>query len=208
VGRALGVTLKTAWFMLHRIRMAMQTGTFDKMQGEVEADETFIGGAARFMHKGKKAARAKDKLGGMFGQDGGDGPARSPRPDGPHSRVHAVVTYVSVEPFHLHLYVDEHAFRYDTRRDARGDGGRFLTTLGRSIGRRITYKKSPAHWRRRSMDGMRKKRPPPTSEDAQFTDLLRRIVAVPKEEVAKKEAEYQRERAGEALRPGRKKKRR
>ncbi|MGH6693385.1 MAG: transposase, partial [Gammaproteobacteria bacterium] len=45
LGRALGVTQKTAWFMLHRIRAAMQTGTFDKMQGEVEVDETFIGGA-------------------------------------------------------------------------------------------------------------------------------------------------------------------
>jgi hypothetical protein len=57
------------------------------------------------------------------------------------------------------------------------------------------------------MDGMSKKRPPPTVEDARFKDLLRRIVAVPKEEVAKQEAEYQRERAGEVLRPGRKKKR-
>jgi hypothetical protein len=41
--RALGVTQKTAWFMDHRIRLAMQTGTFLKMSGEVEADETFIG---------------------------------------------------------------------------------------------------------------------------------------------------------------------
>ena len=46
LARALGVTQKTAWFMLHRIRLAMQTGTFDKMRGEVEADETFVGGAA------------------------------------------------------------------------------------------------------------------------------------------------------------------
>src|SRR5213596_2553573 len=57
LGRALGVTQKTAWFMLHRIRLAMRTGTFQKMHGRVEADETFIGGAARFMHKDKKAAR-------------------------------------------------------------------------------------------------------------------------------------------------------
>src|ERR687895_666818 len=47
--RGLGVTQKTAWFMLHRIRLAMQTMTFSKLEGEV--DETFIGGAARFMHK-------------------------------------------------------------------------------------------------------------------------------------------------------------
>jgi transposase-like protein len=54
--RALGVTQKTAWFMLHRIRLAMQTKTFTKrFKGEVEVDETFIGGRARFMHKDKKA---------------------------------------------------------------------------------------------------------------------------------------------------------
>jgi transposase-like protein len=49
VHRAIGVTQKTAWFMLHRIRLAMQTGTFEKMSGEVEADETYIGGLAKNM---------------------------------------------------------------------------------------------------------------------------------------------------------------
>jgi transposase-like protein len=53
--RALGVTQKTAWFMLQRIRLAMQSGSFEKLSGGVEADETFIGGLARFMHKDKKA---------------------------------------------------------------------------------------------------------------------------------------------------------
>jgi len=61
VHRALGVTQKTAWFMLHRIRAAMQTGSFEKMGGkggaEVEADETFIGGHARNMHESAKKAR-------------------------------------------------------------------------------------------------------------------------------------------------------
>jgi len=47
VAKALGVTQKTAWFMQHRIRLAMQRGTFAKMSGEVEVDETFIGGKAR-----------------------------------------------------------------------------------------------------------------------------------------------------------------
>ena len=55
VHRALGVTQKTAWFMLHRIRLAMQPGSFEKLGGKVEADETFIGGKARFMHKDVKA---------------------------------------------------------------------------------------------------------------------------------------------------------
>jgi transposase-like protein len=54
--RALGVTQKTAWFMLHRIRLAMQDdNTGGKLGGEVEVDETFIGGKARNMHKDKKA---------------------------------------------------------------------------------------------------------------------------------------------------------
>jgi len=54
VARSLGVTQKTAWFMLHRIRLAMQTKTFEKVGGSVEIDETFIGGRARFMHKDKR----------------------------------------------------------------------------------------------------------------------------------------------------------
>lgn len=57
--RALGVTQKTAWFMDHRIRLAMKTGSFLKMSGEVEADETFIGGLAKNMHKGKRAEKIK-----------------------------------------------------------------------------------------------------------------------------------------------------
>src|ERR1035437_8560399 len=53
VARALEVTQKTAWFMLQRIRYAMHHGTINKMTGTVEADETFIAGKARNMHKGK-----------------------------------------------------------------------------------------------------------------------------------------------------------
>src|SRR5690242_2468953 len=53
VARALGVTQKTAWFMLHRIRLAMGQNDSDKLSGQVEADETFIGGKARNMHRGK-----------------------------------------------------------------------------------------------------------------------------------------------------------
>jgi transposase-like protein len=56
IARDLGVTQKTGWFMLHRVRKAMQKGTFwSKMEGEIEADESYIGGLARFMHKNKKA---------------------------------------------------------------------------------------------------------------------------------------------------------
>ncbi len=52
--RAIGVTQKTAWFMLHRIRLAMQNGSIEKLSGEVECDETFIGGKAKNMHKSKR----------------------------------------------------------------------------------------------------------------------------------------------------------
>jgi transposase-like protein len=57
IARALEVTQKTAWFMLHRIRYAVHHGTINKMTGTVEADETFIGGKARFMHADKRAEK-------------------------------------------------------------------------------------------------------------------------------------------------------
>jgi transposase-like protein len=59
--RSLGVTQKSAWFMLHRVRLAMKTGGFGpnfKLGGDdggpVEVDETFIGAQKRFMHAEKK----------------------------------------------------------------------------------------------------------------------------------------------------------
>jgi transposase-like protein len=55
MARGLGVTQKTAWFMLGRIRLAMQTKSFKKMSGSVEADETYVGGLSKFMHKSKRA---------------------------------------------------------------------------------------------------------------------------------------------------------
>ncbi len=60
IARSLGVTQKTAWFMLHRIRKAMQNGSMMKLGGNggpVEADETFIGGKSRNMHISKRERR-------------------------------------------------------------------------------------------------------------------------------------------------------
>ena len=54
LGRALGVTQKSAWHMLHRIRLAMQDGSFKKLKGTIEGDETFVGGKAKNMHKAKR----------------------------------------------------------------------------------------------------------------------------------------------------------
>lgn len=57
IARALGVTQKTAWFMLQRIRLALQDdndGKGGKLGGEVEVDETYIGGKARNMHYAKR----------------------------------------------------------------------------------------------------------------------------------------------------------
>jgi transposase-like protein len=61
VARALKVTQQTAWYMDHRIRYAMHNGTINKMAGTVEADETFIGGAARNMHPEKRAEKIKGR---------------------------------------------------------------------------------------------------------------------------------------------------
>jgi transposase-like protein len=57
IHRAIGVSQKTAWFMDHRIRHALTMGSIDKLSGEVEADETFIGGKARNMHITKRERR-------------------------------------------------------------------------------------------------------------------------------------------------------
>ncbi len=61
IHRALGVTQKTGWFLLHRIRLALQNGTLEKMAGTVEVDETYIGGKAANMHKHKREARIKGR---------------------------------------------------------------------------------------------------------------------------------------------------
>ncbi len=61
IHRAIGITQKSAWFMLHRIRLAMQTGSFIKGVGDFEADETFVGGKHTNMHKSRKAMMPKGR---------------------------------------------------------------------------------------------------------------------------------------------------
>jgi transposase-like protein len=65
VHRAIGITQKSAWFLGHRIRFALGMGTGNKLSGQVEADETFIGDKARNMHADKRAK----KITGTGGKD-------------------------------------------------------------------------------------------------------------------------------------------
>jgi len=57
LSRSMGITQKSAWHVLHRIRLAMQNGSINKLSGSVEVDETFIGGKARNMHRSVLAKR-------------------------------------------------------------------------------------------------------------------------------------------------------
>jgi hypothetical protein len=219
--RALDVTQQTAWFMLHRIRKAMQQGSFDKLGGQVEADETYIGGLARNMHKDKKEKKITGTGGsgkaivmGLLERHGIDKSQKVIDTIGSEnkkaSRVRAKVipntdrdtlhgevkehvkpgselftdahlsyrgldpeyvhqfidhaetyvqgavhtngienfwsllkrgikgTYVSVEPYHLHRYVDEQAFRFNERKG--NDADRFREAADSVFGKRLMYK--------------------------------------------------------------------
>ena len=215
IHRDLGVTQKTAWFMLHRVRLAMQDDLAGGMLGGVcEVDESYIGGKVRYMHKDRKRrAQAQSRsLGnktivlGMLeretekrskrvratiiadrsresireevcahiergSQIHSDEHAFSWRMDDDY--VHKVVnhmeayvkdnvhtnclenfwsllkrgiggTYIAVEPFHLFRYIDEQAFRYNSRKDEEGepisDAERFDRLCAQIVGRRLTYK--------------------------------------------------------------------
>ena len=204
VGRALGVTQKTGWFMLHRIRLAMEDRGITILRGKVEADEAYIGGRVSNMHKVKRAGRrasgihTKAVVLGILERGGrvrarvmpGPGVTRKQvteniewfvergaevMTDGSQAYaalgdkqrfIHQFVdhineyvrgavhtngienfwallkrglkgTYVSTEPFHLHRYVDEQAWRFNERKT--NDGSRFVRALRTILGRRLTY---------------------------------------------------------------------
>jgi transposase-like protein len=219
IHRALGVTQKSAWFMMHRIRLAMQSGTFTKLGGpgiEIESDETFVGGKARNMHASRrarfKAARDSSMSGdanvvnkaavwGLLDRESREVrativpkinrealqavvldqvvPGSKLYTDEapiyrslPKNYVHEFVnhmeryvhgsvhtnglenfwsllkrglngTYIAVEPFHLHRYLDEQMFRYNNRKDENGrnltDAERFTLALSQIAGKRLTF---------------------------------------------------------------------
>jgi transposase-like protein len=211
VHRAIGVSQKSAWFMLQRIRLAMRPVLPNKLGGdnsEVEADETVIGGKLKNMHKNKKAefygsggalrnktivmgaldrtarqvraevipfarrdtmdamVRKNVKFGSTVYTDSHIG-YEGLRAKYSHSAVNHMETYVkgrvhtngienfwsllkrglngtyiAVEPFHLHRYVDEQVFRYNNRKrgdEKVSDSERFQLLLSQIVGKRLTW---------------------------------------------------------------------
>lgn len=130
--RTLGVTQKSAWFMLQRIRLALQDEGAGKLSGNVEVDETFIGGLSRNMHRDVRERRiqgtgGKDKI-AVMGLLERDGEVRCEViPDRSRETLHARVkghveggaglftdalrSYTGLEQDYVHQVID-HAEKY------------------------------------------------------------------------------------------------
>ncbi len=69
--RTIGITQKSAWFVLHRVRDAMTVGSIEKLSGEIECDETYVGGKSKNMHVKKRKelqmTRGYKQKTGVFG---------------------------------------------------------------------------------------------------------------------------------------------
>jgi transposase-like protein len=107
IHRALDITQKSAWFMLHRVRFALKQGSFEKMGRNgvpVEADESFIGGRAVNMHKAKRA-----KLTGTGGYDKAVVMGLLERHSGKrHSTVRAQVLPKQPKPDEIRAVIHKH----------------------------------------------------------------------------------------------------
>ena len=127
LSRALGVTQKSAWFMLHRIRLAMKDdgGFWTKMDGEIEVDETYIGGKAKNMHRERRKRIIKST--GGHDKTAVLGLLERPR-NSPHSLVRThVLSDVTKRTMQGHvrdnveeganLYTDRHWGYYGLRSD-------------------------------------------------------------------------------------------
>ncbi len=132
VHRALGVTQKTAWFMLHRVRLAMQTGSFIRSGGEFEADETYVGGKARNMSKARRektikgtGGAGKEVVMGVLRRGGDDGHSKVVAQHVPNNKkgtvqaavravaepgstvyTDALKSYAKLAPDYVHQFVD------------------------------------------------------------------------------------------------------
>jgi transposase-like protein len=197
----LGITQKSAWHLMHRVRKAMSSGSFSKLSGEIEADETFIGGKARNMHVEKRMRRitgtgSKDKVPvlGMMERGGKvrtmvvpnrkkaalqsevrrhveagsalytdallsyeglageyahkvvdhavqyvDGKVHTNSMENFWSLLKRMIsgTYVSVEPYHLHRYLDEQALRFNERKMSPAE--KFAAVMANVGGKQLTW---------------------------------------------------------------------
>jgi len=143
LARALGVTQKTAWFMLHRIRKAMEVGGFDKMDSPAEADATYVGGKAKNMHKGRRemliqgrGAVGKTIIHGILQRTNGDNP----------SQVRADV--VVADDAECLLPAVRRNVRYGQQvftDAARAYGDLCLTHLHRAVDHSVAYAKGQVH---------------------------------------------------------------
>lgn len=107
LGRALGVTQKTAWFMLHRLRMALHGDESDKFSGHVEADETYIGAKARNMHASKRRRLEAEQRGKWMGKVAVMGLLERNAPEGGARRVRTRVI-ASARRSVLQKHIREH----------------------------------------------------------------------------------------------------
>ena len=144
----LGITQKSAWFLLHRIRESMQDKTATKPAGEVEVDEPFIGGKARNMHRARReqvitgtGGRIRLSLLEWWSMAARFSHSRFRRDADFWSLVKRQLhgTYNSVEPFHFFRYLDEQSFRYNGRK--MNDAGRFSVVCSQVAGRRLTWER-------------------------------------------------------------------
>lgn len=63
LAKDLGITQKSAWFVLHRLRFAIRTGSFNRpLQGTIEADELHLGGKTKNVHRSKRVPGGKEKV--------------------------------------------------------------------------------------------------------------------------------------------------
>jgi len=110
IHRALGITQKSAWFLLHRIRFAIKNNSFEKVGGSgtvIEADETFVGGKAEFMHlKRRKKVVVGRGSGGSLNKTAVVG--LLDRHSDKHSKVRAVVLEGHVNRKALHAVIHKH----------------------------------------------------------------------------------------------------
>lgn len=130
IARGLAVTQKTAWFMLHRIRAAMEADASEPLSGIVEADESYIGGKWDRMSKGRRRAVRESGASPISQKQAVLGIVER------KGRVRA--SYTHVFPRHLDRYLAEQVFRFDERRNA--DGPRFVKATKGADGKRLTYR--------------------------------------------------------------------